>query len=527
MHRDVFQSVLHLRSLSPFLQGLRVRSEISAQLVDKTHNRAVLFGEITDHVLVTIFLVNTDELAVLQILRDRVAVECQDEQSIKARYLPRIWIRSQETRSSDSVRQLRPFNWSWLDMVVLGLPVQIHHLGRVLNEIYDPKEVARSWEINGRHTGVSVQYPSLVSKCSSSGCSQLLPTVITSTSDGSLRRSRGPPIKRMRGAPESGSETIKEHWRFLGHLQLQISLVVKLSTVSGSWASLRSEWNAFDTFMHTFHKGVDHFPVSEARLVSYMSFFDNASTGVKYLQALQKASNVLGHEWIDTCQFKLIKAGLTKHQVKPTVSFIRGKAVSALAVECAKIGRTDLSRFVTVVYTFQLRVQSEGVPLEQSDGVTEPWHSQVMINDNGSVTIKLKKRKNKPLPSKVTRSCICSVWPDLAVCGVCALKTVLNSRFAPRGRLFPKVQTSDIQILKKISDRHELGHITWHGFRRGRTDDIVAGLDVRSNPAASIIEIAESLGHNLARASFFHYLHKDTADRRRSARRLCEDTDSE
>jgi hypothetical protein len=70
-----------------------------------------------------------------------------------------------------------------------------------------------------------------------------------------------------------------------------------------------------------------------------------------------------------------------------------------------------------------------------------------------------------------------------------------------------------------------MGFVTWHGFRRGRTEDVVHGLDVKNNPAASLREIAVTLGHR--NPSMFNYVTANTADKRRVVRQICDDTDSE
>ena len=112
------------------------------------------------------------------------------------------------------------------------------------------------------------------------------------------------------------------------------------------------------------------------------------------------------------------------------------------------------------------------------------------------------------------------------MCGVCAVKQSLIGHTTP-GYLFPEVKAKDVGILKEIGREHDLGVITLHGFRRGRTEDMVKGLDVKENPAASFMEVAESLGHNMRRASMFNYMAGRTANLQRSTRKLCEDTDSD
>ena len=97
---------------------------------------------------------------------------------------------------------------------------------------------------------------------------------------------------------------------------------------------------------------------------------------------------------------------------------------------------------------------------------------------------------------------------------------------APSGKLlFPSVRFLDIHLLCRLASFQDPGFITWHGFRRGRAEDLVR--ENPSNPSLSIKEVAEHLGHNLRRAAFFHYLRPETSDRTTVVRQLGADTDSE
>jgi len=184
-----------------------------------------------------------------------------------------------------------------------------------------------------------------------------------------------------------------------------------------------------------------------------------------------------------------------------------------------------------VAYTFQLRVQSEGIKLTISKRDLLPddtWHSHVYVDDDSAVVIRLRGRKNTALPSTIRRYCICGVWGSSAVCGVCVLKEfILTHPENFQGRIFPDVKESDIKILKQIGAQKDLGHITWHGLRRGRTDDVVNGKDTSLNPSASIQDIADSLGHHLGRASFFSYIKTSSSHRRHLVKGMAEDTESE
>ena len=278
-------------------------------------------------------------------------------------------------------------------------------------------------------------------------------------------------------------------------------------------------------------QGGGEFPLTSSKVRGSLGLLDNPSSATKYFQAVKKASTVLGYSLPSAGEMALVRAGTRKFLVPGEESFLHGQKVDVLVRDRFDQGRGELAKFLPVAYTFQLRVQSEGLELglaseqELQRGKDGAWHSHVVVEQSGAVTIRLRRRKNKQHPSSITRRCICEIWRPKLVCGVCVLKKLLREKEGT-GRLFPQTRNTDVRFLKEIASRKELGSVTWHGFRRGRTEDVVAGLDVKDNPAASLVEIAETLGHNMRRASFFQYLHGKTASRK-TVRRLCEDTESE
>ena len=86
-----------------------------------------------------------------------------------------------------------------------------------------------------------------------------------------------------------------------------------------------------------------------------------------------------------------------------------------------------------------------------------------------------------------------------------------------------------ISIIKGVARDNDLGPATWHGFRRGRTLDVIQGLDVKENPAASMAEIYESGGWKPGSSAIFHYIPEKEANRQRCAEQVMDasDTDAE
>ena len=522
MDIDTLRQVTSLRSLTDFGRG-DINDTTWSTLVKVTYNRAVLVIEITDFVFKTHLGVEDDQLKHIKVLQQKVASETQSDLDVKARFVPSALPRIASQDHVQAVNSILPSNWQWLDMLAAGLPLSAHHLAVMLEEVYSPSSLAfKGPEWYPEH--LKRHYHAFEEKCEASGLSELIPTVILNNRQ---RRSRGPPRKRLRSTPQE-VQASSTAWRFSGHIQAQVNIVVKLSTIEGSWTSVSSEWIAWAIFMDKFNPGHPHFPVKEVHLATFMSFFDNSGSRVKYVQAVKKANTISGHSWISSEAIKLMSAGASKHAKRPVTSFIHGDKVGVITEKLVHMGKLQLAKLVTIAYTYQLRVPSEGIPLQVNKNINDnvDWHSHMYVNKDGSASIKLRRRKHKDSPSIITRFCICAVWPSKVVCGVCTIKNIVNEQ-RQDFKVFPDVKVSDINIIKDISFHNDLGYVTWHGFRRGRTEDIVAGLDVKNNPAASIRDIAESLGHHLGRASFFKYLGAKTSNVRRAVHQMCDDTDSD
>ena len=148
--------------------------------------------------------------------------------------------------------------------------------------------------------------------------------------------------------------------------------------------------------MDAYHPGVPHFPATFARLAAYVSFFDNSASGRKYIQAVQKASDIMGKVWPPERDVVALLRGASKFQTPGTKSYVVGTDTGVIVAELHKQGHVELAKLVAVCYTYQLRAQSEGFPLQsgvrQRDPTGNQWHSDVIVKDL-TVTIALRRRK--------------------------------------------------------------------------------------------------------------------------------------
>ena len=428
-------------------------------------------------------------------------------------------------------------SWDFLDARAAGILLSAEHLGQVFNDVFE--EHIRISLKNDYTTSTRQAWRFTVAqRCTASGLEGLIPTVVLTKDDpsGVHRQTRGRPKDRITKKQRVDTSSHPLAWRFTGHIAAILEVRAKLTSIEGSWTTTKSEVLAWGAFIDTCYPRLPHFPVTSCRIAAFLSFFDNASSAKKYITAIRKASDLQAVDFVNDRDIKKITEGTSKLSIKAEQSFITGRVLIPLneyIIERTK--RIDLVQFNCVCYTFQLRVPSEGIKLEVSEpelGHLDAWHSHIQEEKDGSVSISLKKRKNNNLPSKIRRFCICKVWQQgmqrKPICGVCVLKHILATmREGHRGRVFPEVQVKVIKIMKDIAIKIHLGAITWHGLRRGRTDDICNGLDNPSNPSASIEDIAESLGHKLGRASFFSYIKKDSASKQHFGRHLAAQSDSD
>ena len=95
------------------------------------------------------------------------------------------------------------------------------------------------------------------------------------------------------------------------------------------------------------------------------------------------------------------------------------------------------------------------------------------------------------------------------------------------GRIFANITPADIKLVKEIALARGFGRATWHGLRRGRTVDVVAGLDLKHNPAASLTELYASGGWKPGSRAFFQYLPLQEAHKERLAHAVAGESDSE
>ena len=206
--------------------------------------------------------------------------------------------------------------------------------------------------------------------------------------------------------------------------------------------------------MDSYHPFVPHFPVILPKLAAYLSFFDNAGSGRKYFGALHKASEVMGMEWPRSGDIAALMKGAAKFQTPAKRSFLVGMQTGVIVNELLRLKHFELAKFVAICYTYQLRAQSEGFPMQsgvrQLDVAGDHWHSDIVVKPK-TVAIVLRRRKNNDKPSEIIRHCICEVWMPrgFLICGPCTLRKLVSERPGRCDRLFQGIKATDINVIKR------------------------------------------------------------------------------
>ena len=220
--------------------------------------------------------------------------------------------------------------------------------------------------------------------------------------------------------------------------------------------------------------------------------------------------------------------GVGKAKLEKRRSFIFSNHTQAIARALIQMGKSQLARFCAVAYTYQLRVQSEGITLQakyisDDEFHKDDWWSGISFSKK-QVHIHLVRRKNKEFKSTISRPCTCAStkW----ACGACAIRHQLGeAKRQKQARLFWEVSNSDIKIIQKIALQLNIPYPTWHGFRRGRTCDLVSSRN--EGQPISLEDVFESGGWLSGSRSILHYLKRETVDRDRVVSALSELSDSD
>jgi hypothetical protein len=521
--------------LSQFLSNSNVPPSTVNDLVLATSNRAVLLLEVTDFVLTRHFKLSKPAVAEVHRVKCRIAAACHAEVDKPGKYMPVLGMSKSTKKFSETVSDLRLAHnrhMTWLEYMAAGGTMSGHHLSSVLECVFQEKqhiEICRS---------IGMNVFSFKDKCVASGLAHLVPAAEVDQSPGCVmgRRPLGLPPREKITAMSSGKisaehETIvaSTPWLFSGVLEAESRIRVHLSSFPKSWMAVRSAWRAWAAYQDVMHPFDCQFPATAVRVAAFCCVFDNPETLSAYLGHLRKAHLLLQLEFVVPEELSAVKRSSHKFKPKRVKSFIDWKSATRLAQAAVDDGRPDLARAVATTYTFQNRTMAELLPLEAAPLENVPdekdvsWHSYVR-HTNNSVDMVLRRRKNKDYISVVKRKCQCRNTPS--ICGVHALIYQLKlAREGGHKLVFWSVKAKDIECLKRYARQLSIPCPTWHGFRRGRTCDLVTCK--HWGEAVSLEDIFESGGWAQGSKAVLRYLREEVVDKEHVATGLADDSDSD
>ena len=521
-------SVSRFTSLSSFLSPLDVFSEDQKSVLCKaTRDRAVLLLEIHEFVFQHHMSFNSETVRHIKELQAEISAECPGEVQDETKFVYEL---SKKGTFDERVVSSLPSGMHWLTWIATGSPVTAERVAESLNFVFEEqKHVQR---LQQKHLRVHT----FRDRCRSSGVPNLqVPVNQDKTSETPLvsrppmrPKDRIKSLRYTRLSEEEVQERCRAHWEYIGVLEAEVRIRLQLMSIPESWTCVKSALMSYGLYMNLQHPYSQHFPVSLRSFGSYCCMFDNAGTLSQYMAAVGKAHSMQGMSFVSNAEQSALKKGSRKFQPKSERSFVTHEQVTALCLHASSRGREDLSRFMSVSYLFQGRVQSEIVPLEsvrrqRVPKSTEQWHSFVRLFPQAAEIV-LRKRKNKPTVSVIYRECQCHLTP--AICGVCALKTqIVLSKRNGQSRVFWTVSASDIKVIQQYAVELSLERPTWHGFRRGRTSDLVTCVHWGLNVTLS--DIFESGGWAVGSRAVIKYLSEFAKDKERLVSAMAAGSDSD
>ena len=525
-------------ALGPILEDHDIFEEPYSVLMNVTYGRACLLLEINDFVLKN--HLGFDDATLSKVSKAKFtashAVKPQELVPHVGKYF--VWGPTDRKWNyygvhTENVIDSRPKHVQWITYVASGNPVSASALANAAENVFRESEHVKF----GRERGYD--FHSFADRCAAIGLSEIVSPVSLDESDEDKRVGRCPEGMKPRQQIDSlKSKMSLPHntvvpWTFVGLLQSEARIRLSLATVAKSWRSNVSAWRAWGAFLDTVEPYSCHFPARETSLSAFAGVFDSCDSLAKYVQHIRKAHTILCLDFVNCDIVKCLLKGSAKFYVRHDKSFMTWEPTSNIVEELLERGDKELARFLAVAYQFQMRVQSELIPLQADYRREVPdhddWHSfvrlvQVAKGERPAAEIVLRVRKNKDVATAIRRTCQCEDTPWL--CGVCALHVqVKQARDEGRDRVFPAVNPSDISVIRRVAvDVSYEGRVTWHGFRRGRTSDLLT-CDWQEKP--TVRDVFVSGGWSLGSRAVMKYLSADAIDPHKVVVRVAASSDSE
>jgi hypothetical protein len=240
-------------------------------------------------------------------------------------------------------------------------------------------------------------------------------------------------------------------------------------------------WGRFaDTMLNAQGK---HLPPSEGGLVAWSRTFRREGTYANYVSHLAMACDLAGLPSDSTRgrNVKRAKNALKKNQREGRGKLFLRRTTTAGLMEAVGGESQELAMLYLAAYVFLLRVTSEAHPLEigtkdDLNGILPAGRQSVAVLHDGTLHLRLRKRKNRKDGSHLERSCWCH--ESTATCPVHVLGAWL-AQFPTGTKPFTGIKIHF--AMKRMRDSlkgmgvERAEEYRLHDFRRGHSEDLMEG----------------------------------------------------
>jgi hypothetical protein len=307
-------------------------------------------------------------------------------------------------------------------------------------------------------------------------------------------------VRAVLGVIEAGADTrqLVEKWRVETVLQSAPGSLARFASGLRCWAAFA------DGVLRARGR---HLPPSAQGLVAWSRIFRNPGTFMNYVGSLRFGCDLANLPWDSDCSrvLKRARAAIANRAPPPRAKKSICEELVAELVWVANAERDHLAAMMYIIgYAFLLRIPSEALPLRTADvGVNpdeplrEGIHSAIMMKGD-ELVIRLRKRKNRPHGSVISRACWCKRCEH--TCPVCVVGRWLQT-VGPGVEIFKHITahkaTEDLRRRLKILKVQSANLYSLHGFRRGHAQDML----VRGKSLCEILRAGEWKS-----AAFMQYL---------------------
>ena len=254
-----------------------------------------------------------------------------------------------------------------------------------------------------------------------------------------------------------------------------------------SLASGLRAWHSFATMVLGYLAEESIPPHCSQHVLMYLTLFNNAGTASNYLGCLVSACKYWGlcQDWYDD-EVRMVIQGLKNHQAQMqrqltcnTLLLDEG-IMSRLAALCKELpGFAVASELFVLSWSFLLRVQSEGVPLEagadaELRSLPPHRHAAIVLDELGNLHLRLRCRKNRPGGSLLMRPCTCNGPGGSLLCAPHRAQARLE-QMVPGERLFPASESHYLSLFRKalkLLGVPQASNFGFKAFRAGRATQL-------------------------------------------------------